>query len=219
MLRSTCLSSLIHLPAGRPRAAQSAVDAALTRSPRTPKSEAGRLLCRTARVFALTGRGHLDRARADAEELRAESIGRGERWARTYTDYQVAVIALLQDQAAAASTHARSMLRGKRSIGDRYGLALGLDLLAAALAAEGAVEQAAAAPAAAEILRSSVGQPERGTPDARHVQARYRTRGSRSAGPGTPRGTDGPVRRHRIGRGASRPPGAGERGQLTRADP
>ncbi|MFB6638682.1 hypothetical protein ACFCYF_15640 [Streptomyces chartreusis] len=173
MLRSAYLSSLIHLLAGRPRAAQSAVDAALARSPRTPKSEAGRLLCRTARVFVLTGQGHLDRARADAEELRAECIGRGDRWARSYTDYQLAVIALLQDQAAAASTHARSMLRGKRSIGDRYGLALGLDLLAAALAAEGAIEQAAAARAAAEVLWSSVGQPERGTPDARHMQARY----------------------------------------------
>lgn len=62
------------------------------------------------------------------------------------------VIALLQDRAAVASTHARSILRGKRSIGDRYGLALGFDLLAAALAAEGAIEQAAAA---------------------RHMQARY----------------------------------------------
>ncbi|WP_406257069.1 ATP-binding protein [Streptomyces chartreusis] len=173
MLRSAYLTSLIHLLAGLPRAAQGAVDAALARSPRTPKSEAGRLLCRTARVFALTGQGHLDRARADAEELRAECIGRGERWARSYTDYQLAVIALLQDQAAAASTHARSMLRGKRSIGDRYGLALGLDLLAAALAVEGAIEQAAAARAAAEVLWSSVGQPERGTPDARHMQARY----------------------------------------------
>ncbi|MCZ4608998.1 hypothetical protein O3S80_35605, partial [Streptomyces sp. Lzd4kr] len=120
------------------------------RSPRP-----GRLLCRTARVFALTGQGHLDRARADAEELRAECIRRGERWARSYTDCQLAVIALLQDQAAAASTHARSMLRGKRSIGDRYGLALGLDLLAAALAPEGAIEQAAAARAAAEVLRSA----------------------------------------------------------------
>ncbi|WP_432199147.1 hypothetical protein [Streptomyces sp. bgisy027] len=149
------------------------MDAALARSPRTPKSEAGRLLCRTARVFAPTGQGHLDRARADAQELRAECVARGERWARSYTDCQLAVIALLQERAAAASRHARSMLRGKRSIGDRNGLALGLDLLAAALAAQGAIEQAAAARAAAEVLWSAVGQPERGIPDARHMQARY----------------------------------------------
>ncbi|MGW6795259.1 hypothetical protein [Streptomyces chartreusis] len=35
-----------------------------------------------------------------------------------------------------------------------------------------AIEQAAAARAAAEVLWNSVGQPERGTPDARHMQAR-----------------------------------------------
>ncbi|MFJ4369146.1 hypothetical protein ACIP4S_34175 [Streptomyces chartreusis] len=77
MLRSAYLSSLIHLLAGRPRAAQSAVYAALARSPRTPKSEAGSLLCRTARMFALTGQGHLVLGEERHEELTARSVAIG----------------------------------------------------------------------------------------------------------------------------------------------
>ncbi|MFE5893887.1 ATP-binding protein [Streptomyces sp. NPDC056462] len=171
VLRSAYLLSLIHLLAGQPQAAQDAVDVALMQSPRTPHTAPGTVLCRIARVFALTGQGLLDRARAEAEDLLTECTAREEWWARSYSAYQLAAIALFQGRVREASAHARSMLEGKRRIGDRFGLALGLDLLAAALAAEGAIEQAAAAGATAEVLWSSVGHPKRGTPGEGQLRA------------------------------------------------
>ncbi|MGW3910970.1 hypothetical protein ACWEBX_05470 [Streptomyces sp. NPDC005070] len=65
------------------------------------------------------------------------------------------------------------MLDGKRRIGDSFGIALGLDLLASALAAQGAGERAVAAYAAGETYWSAVGHPQRGTPELGPVRARY----------------------------------------------
>ncbi|MFF8941659.1 hypothetical protein ACF1A5_05115 [Streptomyces sp. NPDC014864] len=72
-----------------------------------------------------------------------------------------------------AAAHATSMLEGKRRIGDSFGLALGLDLLASALAAQGAGESAVAAYGAGETFWSAVGHPQRGTPELEPVRARY----------------------------------------------
>ena len=65
------------------------------------------------------------------------------------------------------------MLDGKRRIGDSFGIALGLDLLASALAAQGAGERAVAAYGAGETYWSAVGHPQRGTPRAGPVRERY----------------------------------------------
>ncbi|WP_280881080.1 ATP-binding protein [Streptomyces pseudovenezuelae] len=182
VLRAAYLLALTHLLGGRPLAAEHVVDTALaqvggsparTQTGGWPALAAPRAMCRLARVFAHTARGLLDRAREGAEELRRESMERGEWWTRSYADYQLALIALFEDRADSATAHAISMLEGKLRIGDSFGLALGLDLLASALAAQGAAERAVAAHTAAERYWNAVGHPQRGTPELGPVRDRY----------------------------------------------
>ncbi|MFI7349281.1 ATP-binding protein [Streptomyces sp. NPDC049936] len=170
-LRAAYLVGLIHLLTGRPMAAGHTADLTLGRS--AGVTTPGAMMCRLVRVFALTGQGFLDRAREEAESLRAHCVALGEWWTRAYTDYQLALISLFQDRAPQAVTYARSMLDGKRRIGDGFGLALGLDVLAAALAAAGSAEPAARAYAVGETFWSSVGHPQRGTPELGPVRDHY----------------------------------------------
>ncbi|MFE5679760.1 hypothetical protein ACFQ7B_37190 [Streptomyces erythrochromogenes] len=149
--------------------------------------------CRLLRVFGLTGSGFLDQARTEAEALRAESVAVGEYWARSYADYQLAVIALYEERAADAAGHARSMLRGKQAIGDSFGLALGLELLAVAFADQGRGGLSACAYGLGHRFWQMVGHPHRGTPEsARSRRARPCAgdcRGNRRPGiPETPHG-------------------------------
>lgn len=173
LLRAVYLLALTHLLDGRPLAAGHVVDSAFAEVGAEDMDGTGGVLCRLARVFASTARGLLDEARESAGALRRDSIARGEWWTRSYADYQLAVIALMEDQAGTATTHAMSMLEGKVRIGDNFGLALGLDLLASALAAQGSGERAVAAHTAAERYWSAVGHPQRGTPELAPLRIRY----------------------------------------------
>ncbi|MFJ4343364.1 ATP-binding protein [Streptomyces sp. NPDC088915] len=121
--------------------------------------------CRLVRVFALTASGLLEEARAGAEELRLDSASAGEQWTRSYAEYQLAVMALRERRPADAAGHARAMLRGKRLIGDVFGLGLGLDLLAVALSALARSEEAASAYGTGQVFWQMVGHPQRGTPE------------------------------------------------------
>ncbi|MFD5818635.1 ATP-binding protein [Streptomyces sp. NPDC127038] len=172
-LHAAYLLGLTHLLLGRPMAARQEVERALRDAGGTAFTSAGHLLCRLVRVFALTGAGLLDEARREAEELRRGCVERGEWWTRSYTDYQLALIGLFEDRAEDATAHALSMLDGKRHLGDSFGIALGLDLLASALAAQGAGERAVAAYGAGETYWSAVGHPQRGTPELGPVRERY----------------------------------------------
>ncbi|MEU7318878.1 regulator [Streptomyces sp. NPDC007083] len=159
------LEALAALLAGRPLAALATADAALRDTGRAPEPAFGSTLCRLARLFALTGAGRLKEARREAEALRRECVRLGEYWTRSYTDYQLALIALFEDRPGPAGAHARDMLDAKRRIGDRFGIALGLELLAAAQAREGEPERAALAYGAAAQHWEIVGHPQRGTPE------------------------------------------------------
>lgn len=172
-LHATYLLGLAHLLQGRPMAARHQVEGALRGAGGTAFTSAGHLLCHLVKVFALTAEGLLDEARREAEELRRGCVARGEWWTRSYTDYQLALISLFEDRAEDATAHALSMLDGKRRIGDSFGIALGLDLLASALAAQGAGERAVAAYGAGETYWSAVGHPQRGTPELGPVRERY----------------------------------------------
>ncbi|MFJ7965192.1 ATP-binding protein [Streptomyces sp. NPDC096324] len=172
-LHAAYLLGLTHLLQGRPMAARHETEGALRGAGGTAFTSAGHVLCHLVRVFALTAEGLLDEARRAAEELRHGCVARGEWWTRSYADYQLALIALFEDRAEDATAHALSMLDGKRRIGDSFGIALGLDLLASALAAQGAGERAVAAYAAGETYWSAVGHPQRGTPELGPVRARY----------------------------------------------
>ncbi|WP_328491732.1 regulator [Streptomyces sp. NBC_00414] len=172
-LHAAYLLGLVHLLRGRPMAARFVVDAALGSAEGGPFASEGRVLCRLIRVFALTAGGLREEARREAGELHRGCTVRGEWWARSYADYQLALLSLFEDRAEDAVGHAASMLDGKRRIGDSFGIALGLDLLASALAAQGAGEHAVAAYGAGENYWAAVGHPQRGTPELGPVREQY----------------------------------------------
>ncbi|MFJ2743856.1 ATP-binding protein [Streptomyces sp. NPDC087440] len=165
MLSAAYLLGITYLLMGRPRAAHTVADRCLTARPGGPFDSAAQLRCRLVRVFALTGMGELDDARTAAEELRRICAAQGECWTRAYADYQLALIALLQGRADDCAAHARAMVDSKYRIGDSFGIALGLDLLAAALAAQGDGEQAARVYGTGHTYWGQVGHPQRGTPE------------------------------------------------------
>ncbi|MGY0020821.1 ATP-binding protein [Streptomyces sp. YJ-C3] len=175
--QATYLEGLAALLDARPILALHRADDALSGvpAPRTEddaRAEAARsaptfgtMLCQLVRIFALTSSGHLEQAREDAEALRGTCLRLGEYWTRSYLDYQLALIALFQDRTRAAGAHARNMLDAKRRIGDQFGIAMGLDLLAASCAEQGEVERAATAFGASVEYWRAVGLLQRGTPE------------------------------------------------------
>ncbi|MEU4269884.1 NACHT domain-containing protein [Streptomyces sp. NPDC026092] len=173
------LLGLVMLLRGRPLAALHIADRELAAR---PGDEAATARCRLVRVFGLTGSGHLGEARAEAEALRARSVAIGEHWTRSYTEYQLAVIALYEDRADAAAEHARAMIQEKRTIGDAFGIALGLDIMAAALAARGDGEISAQAFGAGQSLWETVGHPQRGIPELASLRARSQRSARQAAG-------------------------------------
>ncbi|WP_435856237.1 ATP-binding protein [Streptomyces physcomitrii] len=153
---------------GRPQSALAIADAGL-RGSAVPGEDArfdrGTVLCRLIRIFALTGSGDLARARGEAQDLRDLCLGHGEHWTRSYADYQLALIALLDGRAQDAVEHARAVLDAKCRIGDSFGIAMGLDLAAVAWAHQGQARHAALAYGAGHTYWQLVGHPQRGTPE------------------------------------------------------
>ncbi|WP_406100309.1 ATP-binding protein [Streptomyces sp. NBC_01013] len=166
LLAAAYLRGLTHLMAGDPEKGLREADRVpLTTGSGTPLESAYRLRCRLITVFALTGLGRLDEAVEAAVVLRAACEARDECWTLSYVDYQLALIALLQGRAEAAATHARAMLAGKRRLRDTFGIALGLDILAAAIAAQGEGTLAARVYGTGQVYWRMVGHPQRGTPE------------------------------------------------------
>lgn len=159
------LSGLIALLTGQPLAARMTADDALDAEPGPPFASAARLRCHLVRVFALTALGRLSEAHAEAEALRDRCVELDECWTRSYLDYQLSLIALLAGNPTAAARHARTMLDGKQLLRDNFGIALGLDLLAAAIAAQGEGERAAGVFGVGQAFWRTVGHPQRGTPE------------------------------------------------------
>lgn len=172
-LDAAYLLGVSHLLAGRPLAARIVADNALEAFPGTPFESGPRLRCHLVRVFALTGTGLFADARAEAERLRAECEARQEYWTRAYADYQLALIGLFEGRPAESAEHARAMLESKRELGDSFGTALGLDLLAAACAANGDGAGGARAYGAGHAFWQAVGHPQRGTPELRSVREEF----------------------------------------------
>lgn len=172
-LDAAYLLGLSHLMAGRPLAARIVSDNALEAVPGTPFDSGPRIRCHLVRVFALTGTGLFTDAREEAELLRAGCAERGEHWTRAYADYQLALICLFEGRPAESAVHARAMLESKRELGDSFGTALGLDLLAAARAATGDGAGAARAYGTGHAFWQAVGHPQRGTPELASVRAEF----------------------------------------------
>ncbi|MER5728181.1 regulator [Streptomyces sp. NPDC002138] len=172
-LDAAYLLGLSHLLAGRPLAARIVAENALDVAPGTPFDSPARLRCHLVRVFALTGMGLFTDARAEAELLRSGCAAREEHWTRAYAHYQLSLISLLESRPAESAAHARAMLESKRELGDSFGTALGLDLLAAARAAQGDGLGAARAYGTGHAYWQAVGHPQRGTPELRAVREEY----------------------------------------------
>ncbi|MET9664814.1 NB-ARC domain-containing protein [Streptomyces sp. NPDC006475] len=170
LLAAAYLTGLIALLTGRPIAAHLVTEHGLGAAPGEPFDSASRLRCHLVQVFALTGLGKLPEARERALWLRAGCVERGEVWSRAYLDYQLALIDLFAGNPLDAAAHARSMLESKRGLGDSFGIALGLDVLAAAIAAAGDGELAGLVYGTGQSFWRTVGHPQRGTPELRAVR-------------------------------------------------
>ncbi|SDJ42148.1 ATP-binding protein [Streptomyces indicus] len=143
------------------------------------------MMCRMLRLFALTGLGRLEESLAAATSLRAECVAMGEHWIRSYADYQMCVIALRERKSELSLEYARSMLHAKQQIGDTFGIALGLDMLAAAFSANGDGHSAALASGAGQRLWDAVGHPQRGAPDVAPLREAGEDLARRLVGAGT----------------------------------
>ncbi|MER6672863.1 NB-ARC domain-containing protein [Streptomyces sp. NPDC000983] len=161
------LRGLLHLLEGRPLSALTVVDEALRTigTPGEGRPAAASAMCRLVRVFALTATGSHDRARREALDLRGVCVAAQEYWTRSYLDHQLALIALMEGHAKDAVEHARSVLAAKRFIGDDFGIAMAMDVLALAQCDAGEDRSAAYAFGAALRYWASVGHPQRGTPE------------------------------------------------------
>ncbi|MFF6872497.1 NB-ARC domain-containing protein [Streptomyces sp. NPDC012450] len=172
-LDAAALAGLLALTTGRPTAADVVVGHVLDAARGGPADSAARLRCHLVRVFALTGLGRLVEARERALRLRALCEELDEHWTRTALEYQLALTGLLEGDPATASAHARAMLEGTRRLGASLGVALGLDVLATALAAAGEGERAADVSGTGEAYWRSTGQPRRGLPGLRALHEKY----------------------------------------------
>ncbi|MFD7964437.1 ATP-binding protein [Streptomyces zaomyceticus] len=172
-LDAAALAGLLALTTGRPMAAYVVVGHVLDAARGGPGDSAARLRCHLVRVFALTGLGRLAEARDRALTLRALCEELDEHWTRTALEYQLALTGLLEGDPAAAAGHARAMLEGTRGLGASLGVALGLDVLATALAAAGDGERAADVSGTGEAYWRSTGQPRRGLPGLRALHEKY----------------------------------------------
>ncbi|MYW65602.1 regulator [Streptomyces sp. SID8379] len=121
-------------------------------------------LNRIVRAFARITLGEFASGKALAHEVSVELAARGERWARAYGDYVQAVAAFGLGDWADAAEHARASMRGKRHFHDTSGVALAVDVLAAATVADGRNESGAALLGTAQRLWQSIGRPQLGAP-------------------------------------------------------
>ncbi|WP_329366589.1 regulator [Streptomyces sp. NBC_00669] len=185
---AACLTGLLGMLTGQSRTALDAVREALGSAPGyvpgTLRSHAldsvpgsafdtpDRLRCHLVEVLSLTALGDFAEGRARALELRRHCVEIGEVWTRSYLDYQLSVVALFSAEPEDAVAYARTMLESKHLLGDSFGIALGLDLLAAALAAAGRAEQAASVYGTGGAYWRSVGHPQRGAPELQPIRDR-----------------------------------------------
>ncbi|MFE9696137.1 ATP-binding protein [Streptomyces sp. NPDC006270] len=174
--------SFTYLMMGRPHTAHSVSDLALRHHPGDPADAPSQLRCRVIRLFALSALGRLDEAYEEALRLQRISLSFGEHWARAYADHQLALIHLLQGRPRHAESHARAMLASKHELQDSLGIALGLDLLAGSIAAQGNGVAAARASGTGHAYWRMIGHPHRGTPELGAIREQWELLARRAAG-------------------------------------
>ncbi|MGY0492539.1 ATP-binding protein [Streptomyces sp. WG-D5] len=106
----------------------------------------------------------IGKAVAVLEHLRADCERHGEVWMRAYAEYLLARADLAQGHHAAAHHRGQAILKVKQRLNDRLGVAMCLDLIAAATAAAGRGERAARLLGLAQQLWDTLGRPQLGLP-------------------------------------------------------
>ncbi|RDG37459.1 ATP-binding protein [Streptomyces corynorhini] len=182
MLSAAHTVSFTHLMMGRPQAAHTVSDRALSHLTGDPLNAPSHMRCRVIRLFALSALGRLDEAYEDATGLRRLSRGYGEHWARSYAEHQLALIQIMRGRPGEAEGHARAMLAGKYRLRDSLGIALGLDLLAGAIAAQGDGVAAARTSGTGHTYWRMVGHPHRGSPELGAIRDQWERQARRAAG-------------------------------------
>ncbi|WP_394434292.1 ATP-binding protein [Streptomyces sp. SGAir0957] len=119
-----------------------------------------RLSCSFSRVYL----GDLRPAKGIAYGVSTELAARGECWGRAYGDYLQALAELGLENWTEAAGHARASLRGKAELHDTLGVALAVDVLAAATVAGGQGEAGARLLGSAQRLWQAFGRPQMGNP-------------------------------------------------------
>ena len=180
-LRAAYLYGGSVLMPGDPERALAILDAALAQD---TGFSPGRALCALARIYALNNLARHTEASAEAVRLRDECAARGERWMRAYADYMLAAGALALGRPAEAAAHARAMLAGKRLLHDSFGIAMGLDLLACAVAAQGEGEDGALLLGVGQECWRTVGKAQMGAPELTAVRAQCERRARAALGDG-----------------------------------
>ncbi|MEV0603315.1 regulator [Streptomyces sp. NPDC050315] len=115
--------------------------------------------------YAYTFEGEIDKAVAVLEHLRNDCERYGEFWMRAYADYLLARAELARGHHAAARHRGRAALEVKHGLNDCLGMAMCLDVMAAATAGAGLGERAARLLGLAQQLWDTLGKPQLGLPD------------------------------------------------------
>ncbi|WP_055703053.1 MULTISPECIES: ATP-binding protein [Streptomyces] len=107
----------------------------------------------------------IEKAVAVLEHLRADCEQYGEVWMRAYAEYLLARADLAQGHHTAAHHRGQAILKVKQRLNDRLGVAMCLDLIAAATAVADPGERAARLLGLAQQLWDTLGQPQLGLPE------------------------------------------------------
>jgi predicted ATPase len=126
---------------------------------------AAQLQVRVALAFAYLLSGDHGRARAVAEEVRAESAACGESWAGAFADSAMAQTDLARGDIGAAVDNARTALAGHGLLHNTVGAAMALDVLAAGVVAAGDGHRAACLLGIGERVWGLTGRAQMDSPD------------------------------------------------------
>ncbi|QEV21175.1 ATP-binding protein [Streptomyces alboniger] len=106
--------------------------------------------------------GRIDEAVAVLDHVRADCDRHGEQWSRAFADYMCARAELARGRVAAAFDHGQASWLTKRRLDDSLGMAVALDVLAAAASAAGDARRTAHLLGLAQQVWDTLGTPQIG---------------------------------------------------------
>ncbi|WP_079170007.1 ATP-binding protein [Mangrovactinospora gilvigrisea] len=172
------LRGRVHLANGQMKEALAVFETAPPSPPHDGRYPAAWFMAVSLEAFAHVFLGQAVEAAAIADEMRAACAGRGETWLRAWAEHMRALAALGLGRTEEAEALARAAVDGKRHLDDWTGIAMNIELLAAAAVRSGRAENAARLLGTAEVLWHTIGVPQSGVPVliASHTACEDRTR-------------------------------------------